>query len=1042
MWLSQNADTEVFDINTDSNPFTYTSIGDDGETVQYNSLAFNPVDNFLYAIRQDSGALRELLRINNDGTFVNLGVVSGLPTGTAFNAGDISPTGIYYVKQFTTNDQIFAIDLNDPSFPVTPITLSNDTQLPDLAWIDGMLYGLGTNSGQVVEIDPSTGNVNVLPFVNSGAPFGAAVGATNGLFATSNSGGFYRFDLSDGEGTLISDSPPSSVNDGAHCTGAAVEFTTDVSITKDDGATEYTPGTDVTYTIVITNDGPFGVQDALFEDPLPDGITTASWECSATNPLDCGDVTTGTGPISEEPDLPVGESVTYTLTISVPDDYTGDLVNTATVTMPPGFTDPTPENNSAEDTDQPAPGILRLQKEIPEGRIAGDQFELVVDGTNGGSITTTGTGPTISETITVDPATAGETYTLSENAAGTTNLTNYNITWSCENALDGGQTPSGSGSSFSIVVNPGDDLTCTLINELQPPTFGQCSSGLQLSQNSPTDLIDIDTSTNPFSFPVLGTADRAYNAIGYHPTENVLYGLDSNANLVKVLPDGSVVEVGPVTGLGTPIPNAGEITPDGTYYVKRGGNNPWLFSIDLNTLVATSIQLNASIVLGDLAWYDGLLYAGGGGILAGRFWSIDPDTATAVQLTANSGATGTIGAMFGATNGIFGASNSGGFYEFDPTDGEATLISDSPASIANDGSHCVNALVEFTTDISVTKTDNMEIYTPGTDITYTIVISNDGPFGVQDVLFEDPLPNGITIASWECSATNPLDCGDATTGTGPISAEPDLPAGESVTYSLTISVPEDYTGDLVNPVTAEMPPGFTDPTPENNSAEDTDLRAPSLVIEKISNGDVGTFSFSGTNGVADQDITTTADGVAEAGALQYLTAADTTTDITESAIAAGFELTDISCTGLGSGGSATPDLGTATVTLDASATAAGSDIVCTFTNALQESDLAVTKTAAPSPVVSGGVLTYTITVSNNGPADAPNVLVEDNPDANVDCTIPSSDVSCSANGAAVCPTDPIPVADLTGPGVIVPLIPNGDSVELTVQCTVNATGLP
>lgn len=109
---------------------------------------------------------------------------------------------------------------------------------------------------------------------------------------------------------------------------------------------------------------------------------------------------------------------------------------------------------------------------------------------------------------------------------------------------------------------------------------------------------------------------------------------------------------------------------------------------------------------------------------------------------------------------------------------------------------------------------------------------------------------------------------------------------------------------------------------------------PSITVSKISNGGVGTFGFSGSNGFANQSITTLASGSAVAGATQTLTAAGVSTSITEAAPPLGYTLASISCTGLGSGGTQTNDLLTRTVTLDAAATAAGAAIACTFTNNL------------------------------------------------------------------------------------------------------------
>jgi len=59
-------------------------------------------------------------------------------------------------------------------------------------------------------------------------------------------------------------------------------------------------------------------------------------------------------------------------------------------------------------------------------------------------------------------------------------------------------------------------------------------------------------------------------------------------------------------------------------------------------------------------------------------------------------------------------------------------------------------------------------------------------------------------------------------------------------------------------------------------------------------------------------------------------------------------------------------------------------------------NLAITEAASPNPVVSGGALTYTLTLTNNGPRNAPSVTVSDN--------LPSSVtfVSCLATGGGVC----------------------------------------
>lgn len=109
---------------------------------------------------------------------------------------------------------------------------------------------------------------------------------------------------------------------------------------------------------------------------------------------------------------------------------------------------------------------LRVQKALPNGRFsASDQFTLSITGTGGpASVTTTGSGTTATGIATLSPGALGAAYTFSETAAAGASLANYQTTYACTNALSGGQTPSGTGSSFSLTAVAGDDLTCTFTN--------------------------------------------------------------------------------------------------------------------------------------------------------------------------------------------------------------------------------------------------------------------------------------------------------------------------------------------------------------------------------------------------------------------------------------------------------------------------------------------------------------------------------------------------------------------------------------------------
>lgn len=111
-----------------------------------------------------------------------------------------------------------------------------------------------------------------------------------------------------------------------------------------------------------------------------------------------------------------------------------------------------------------APPRLTLVKTIAGRAVASDQFTVAID--NGGpSASSSGTADSVSTTAFV--ATAGTTYTLSENAAGTpvADLSLYDTRYSCVNSITGTtDVPPGQGRSFQVTPVTGDDLTCTFVN--------------------------------------------------------------------------------------------------------------------------------------------------------------------------------------------------------------------------------------------------------------------------------------------------------------------------------------------------------------------------------------------------------------------------------------------------------------------------------------------------------------------------------------------------------------------------------------------------
>ncbi len=101
-----------------------------------------------------------------------------------------------------------------------------------------------------------------------------------------------------------------------------------------------------------------------------------------------------------------------------------------------------------------------------------------------------------------------------------------------------------------------------------------------------------------------------------------------------------------------------------------------------------------------------------------------------------------------------------------------------------------------TADISVTKSDGSNSYTPGQNSVYQILVSNAGPLDVDNIVINDELSTtGYTAINWTCVAAGAANC-DVGAGSGLISGVTvDIPAGSSVTFTVTVSWsidPADY----------------------------------------------------------------------------------------------------------------------------------------------------------------------------------------------------------------------------------------------------------
>ncbi|GAB2830600.1 hypothetical protein GCM10027276_36590 [Comamonas piscis] len=119
-------------------------------------------------------------------------------------------------------------------------------------------------------------------------------------------------------------------------------------------------------------------------------------------------------------------------------------------------------------------------------------------------------------------------------------------------------------------------------------------------------------------------------------------------------------------------------------------------------------------------------------------------------------------------------------------------------------------------DLSITNTSSASSVAPGATVTYTIAASNAGPMDATGATVTNTLPAALTGATWTCVGTGGGTC--TASGSGNINDSVNLPAGATVTYTVTAKVAANATGSLATTASIASPAGVDDPTPANNSA--------------------------------------------------------------------------------------------------------------------------------------------------------------------------------------------------------------------------------
>ncbi|HEY0160690.1 MAG TPA: IPTL-CTERM sorting domain-containing protein [Thermoanaerobaculia bacterium] len=775
----------------------------------------------------------------------------------------------------------------------------------------------------------------------------------------------------------------------------------DITLAVVDSPDPVFPDGNITYTVTVGNTGPNAAPDLTLNSfggnnlRFVSATVPAGWNCTLPAP---GAQTAG-WTCTLPSGMAVGDSDVLTFVLQAARDFNGNADGTILfgfVAQSSIFDPDDEDNDETESTQYVTPdadlSVTATDSPDPVGR--GDDITYTVTVANAG------------------PDSAEATLTVPMN--GTLKFKSMSVP---AGFVCTGVPAPGSASTFSCTDTTfasGDSAQFTIVLNVDPESFG---------------LHD-------------GTINQVFSVTGN------ISDPDGDDNMVQVSTtyDPSTSDIG-VTATDAPDPvNAGSnITYSGT--VTNGGP-------DAGTNATLTIPLNSALL----------------------FQSLNPPsgfTCTTPAVGANGTITCTIASLPNGSNLPFSvvaqvnpslASGPDGFIEQTFLAGS----SNGDPAAANNELDVVTQYLTPDADLAVTNSDTPDPVAPGGVITYTQSITNNGPDPAVNATFTQTLPASVgfvslgqvgaafTCATPAIGASGTITCSTAS-----------LASGASTTFTLVVDV-EASSGTVGNTVTADSDT-FDPDNSDNVAGVTTTIVAPAsadLSITKTtgttsaSPGDTIQYTIAITNAGPDDatavvmtdtlpaqllfqsitepagfDCVTPAAGTSGTITCTAATLADGATATFQLAVTVAGGATSGSVTNSASVASATgdPDGG------DTSGNAPAIGL------APVSADLSISKDTDTNAASPGDTIEYEITVTNDGPDDADDVVVTDvlppqlrfqsivEP-AGFDCTTPA----VGANGTVTCSADTM-AADTTAVfRLFVTVGPGQDSGTVTNQATVTS----
>jgi len=732
----------------------------------------------------------------------------------ASGAGSTGPSSVAFS---TAGAGTSTLQLGVPGDPVNAITLQPGANAT-------ITFNINLNSATAGTYQNSSGALFTDPTRTSG---GGATAATN---PTTTPGG------TNAAGETMPGSNYTSASGTAEdivVTGAA-GTSADLGLAKTGPAAAEVGGA-VQYTLAVTNSGPSNITGSVtISDNVPAAIGTVTWACTLFSGTgDCDTASGGTGAVGSGsaislPRVAIASGAELRIVVSGIVATAGSITNTATVSLPAGFTDPVATNNTGTATSTFTVPTADLSVTKSDG-ITG----IATNGVTAYTIVAANAGPSAANgAVVTDPAAANiSKLSVSCSASGGA---------SCPVGLTTATFEAGA----AIPVFPAGGTVTFILNAQATAASGTVTNTVSIT--APAGVTEINAANNTArdanaivaaaatvassaQICPAGTTESTINLLTNSNFADTSASVGSNVTQYAVNTAVADTNVAPQTGTRLVDNNLNQRAFPGDAGRSVPAANNWLYSNGNTTGAAYRIwsQTVSGLTVGTT--YEWLIYGSNARIIGSG--TANPPS---IDFRVVDGTTTyTLGTANSFPNEGAGTSDTWTLRQrtFGATSTAATLqLWDTQTAGAGTGDNFGVTQILLrecapNTDPFITKTNGTNTVQTFTTTSYVLTVGNNGPGPAGGILVRDPAATGLSKTAVSCSAAGagaqcPLSLTVAgLEGTG--LTVPALPIGTTLTLTVTASVTA-LNGSVTNAASITLATGMTDNNMANNVASDVD----------------------------------------------------------------------------------------------------------------------------------------------------------------------------------------------------------------------------